>query len=141
MADVTQELMFELMKRIHADIGDVKQAQRDLQADFINMRGTMVAMQSDIHNIYGMLYRQDDRMERIEKRLDLREFNEGHIVNALHISFNDLTNRLDKLEKYRNKTIIPVCRTGQQSSVAASKLKKSGFGSWQRTRENLWSWT
>ena len=78
MADVTQELMFELMKRIHADIGDVKQAQRDLQADFINMRGTMVAMQSDIHNIYGMLYRQDDRMERIEKRLDLREFNEGH---------------------------------------------------------------
>ncbi len=62
--------------------------------------------------------------------LDVRgegEFSEGHIVNALHIPLNYLTDRLDKLEKYRNRTIIPVCRTGQQSSVAASKLKKSGF--------------
>ena len=75
--------------------------------------------------------------------LDVRgegEFNEGHIVNALHISFNDLTNRLDKLEKYRNKTIIPVCRTGQQSSVAASKLKKSGFENVRSVSGGILAW-
>ncbi len=78
MADVTQELMFELLKRVHADVGELKLAQQETKAELINMRGTMVAMQSDIHNMYGMLYRLDDRVERIEKRLDLREFNEGH---------------------------------------------------------------
>ncbi|MAY63290.1 MAG: hypothetical protein CML29_13870 [Rhizobiales bacterium] len=78
MAEVTQELLFELLKRVHADVGELRQTQRDLQADFINMRGTMVAIQADMHQMHGMLYRQDDRMERIEKRLDLREFNEGH---------------------------------------------------------------
>lgn len=78
MAEVTQELMFELMKRIHSDVGELKLAQQETKAELINMRGTMVAMQSDIHNMYGMLYRLDDRVERIEKRLDLREFNERH---------------------------------------------------------------
>ncbi|TDH39038.1 hypothetical protein E2A64_08120 [Pseudohoeflea suaedae] len=78
MADVTQEFMYELMKRIHADIGELKLAQQETKAELVNMRGTMVAMQSDIHNMYGMLYRLDDRVARIEKRLDLREFTEGH---------------------------------------------------------------
>jgi len=41
------------------------------------MRGHMVATQSDIHNIYGILARQDDRLERIDRRLDLRELAEA----------------------------------------------------------------
>ena len=75
--------------------------------------------------------------------LDVRgegEFNEGHIVNALHIPFNYLTDRLDKLEKYRSRTIIPVCRTGQQSSVAASKLKKSGFENVRSMSGGILAW-
>lgn len=75
--------------------------------------------------------------------LDVRgegEFNEGHIVNALHIPLNFLTDRLDKLEKYRNRTIIPVCRTGQQSSVAASKLKKSGFENVRSVSGGILAW-
>ena len=62
--------------------------------------------------------------------LDVRgegEFNEGHIVNALHIPLTYLADRVDKLEKYRNRPIIPVCRTGQQASVACRELRKSGF--------------
>ncbi|MBB6407519.1 hypothetical protein HNQ71_000163 [Mesorhizobium sangaii] len=40
------------------------------------MRGHMVATQSDIHNVYGILTRQDERLERIDRRLDLRELAE-----------------------------------------------------------------
>ena len=75
--------------------------------------------------------------------LDVRgdgEFNEGHIVNALHIPLNYLSDRLDKLEKYRNRTIIPVCRTGQQSSVAMSTLKKSGFDNVRSMSGGIVAW-
>ena len=47
MADVTQELMFELLKRVHADVGELKLAQQETKAELINMRGTMVAMYFD----------------------------------------------------------------------------------------------
>ena len=78
MADVTQELMFELMKRLHERFDKLDRKVSDLQAEFVGLRGVVASQQSDIHNIYGILHRQDDRMERIERRLDLREFNEGH---------------------------------------------------------------
>jgi hypothetical protein len=37
----------------------------------------MISMQQDIHNIYGVLSRHDDRLERIENRLELRELAEA----------------------------------------------------------------
>ena len=77
MAESTNELMFELLKKIHADVSALKEGHNDLRQEFISMRGTMVSIQSDVHNIYGTLYRQDDRLDRIEKRLDLRELAEA----------------------------------------------------------------
>lgn len=77
MAEVTQEFMYELMKRMHERFDKLENKVSDLQAEFIGLRGVVASQQSDIHNIYGILHRQDDRMERIEKRLDLREFSEG----------------------------------------------------------------
>lgn len=41
------------------------------------MRGTMVSMQQDIHNIYGILSRHEMRLDRIENRLELRELAEA----------------------------------------------------------------
>jgi hypothetical protein len=40
------------------------------------MRGTMVSMQDHIHNIYGVLGRHGDRLDRIDCCLDLRELAE-----------------------------------------------------------------
>ena len=71
MAEVTNELMFELLKQIHGEIRDLKEGQRDLRQELISIRGHMLAMQNDITNIYGVLGRHDDRLERIEKRLEL----------------------------------------------------------------------
>jgi hypothetical protein len=37
------------------------------------MRGHMLATQHDIANIYATLHRQDHRLDRIERRLELAE--------------------------------------------------------------------
>ncbi|WFP60697.1 MULTISPECIES: hypothetical protein [unclassified Mesorhizobium] len=76
MPEATNELMFELLKRVHHEIGELRQDVTETKRELNVMRGHMAATQSDIHNIYGILGRQDDRLERIEKRLDLRELAE-----------------------------------------------------------------
>jgi hypothetical protein len=43
-----------------------------------SVRGTLVSIQADIHNMYGVLARHDDRLERIERRLEVRELAEPH---------------------------------------------------------------
>ena len=77
MPEVTNELMFELLKRVHHEIGELRQDVSETKRELNVMRGHMVATQSDIHNIYGILARQDERLERIDKRLDLRELAEA----------------------------------------------------------------
>lgn len=62
--------------------------------------------------------------------LDVRgdaEFNEGHILNSVHIPMKYLTGQIRKLEKYRARPIITACRTGQQSAGACAVLRKHGF--------------
>jgi hypothetical protein len=77
MTEVTNELMFELLKRVHHEIGELRQDVSETKRELNVMRGHMVATQSDIHNIYGILGRQDERLERIDRRLDLRELAEA----------------------------------------------------------------
>ncbi|CDZ50382.1 MULTISPECIES: hypothetical protein [Neorhizobium] len=77
MAEVTSELMYELMRRMHADIADLKVGQREIKAEMNAMRGTMVSMHQDIHNIYMTLERHGQRLDRIENRLELRELAEA----------------------------------------------------------------
>ena len=79
MAEVTSELMFELLKRVHADIADIKLGQRELKAEMNAMRGTMVSVHHDIHNIHTTLARHETRLDRIENRLELREFQEAQL--------------------------------------------------------------
>ncbi|MFL0691142.1 MAG: hypothetical protein ACJLUP_03085 [Agrobacterium tumefaciens] len=79
MADVTSELMFKLLKRIHADVADIKLGQRELRAEMNAIRGALVSVHQDIHNIHTTLARQETRLDRIENRLELREFQEAQI--------------------------------------------------------------
>jgi chromosome segregation ATPase len=77
MPNVSQELMFELLKKIQADTHGLKQGQSEIKAEISALRGTMVSMQQDLHNIYGVLSRHEDRLDRIENRLELRELAEA----------------------------------------------------------------
>ena len=76
MPEVTNELMYELLKRVHRDLSETRLDVSEVKKELNVIRGHMVGIQSDIHNIYGILGRHDDRLERIERRLDLRELAE-----------------------------------------------------------------
>jgi rhodanese-related sulfurtransferase len=63
--------------------------------------------------------------------IDLREkpdFNEGHIVGATNLPFQHWQSKNKKnedlLSQYHNKTIVLVCKMGQQSSFVAKSLSK-----------------
>ncbi|MDX8527695.1 hypothetical protein RFM68_24655 [Mesorhizobium sp. MSK_1335] len=77
MAEATSDLMYELLKRVHHELAELRQDFSEQKREMNVLRGHMAATQSDIHNIYGILARQDDRLERIERRLDLRELAEN----------------------------------------------------------------
>jgi len=62
--------------------------------------------------------------------LDVREKNEfdaGHILNAKLIPLGKLKERIGELEKFRERPILVVCRSGQRSMMATVQLGKQGF--------------
>ncbi len=76
MTNVTNDLMYELLKRVHHDMTELRQDVSEVKREINVIRGHMVGIQSDIHNVYGILARHDERLERIERRLELRELAE-----------------------------------------------------------------
>ncbi len=75
--------------------------------------------------------------------LDVREdgeYQNGHIINALHIPQGHLKTRLKELEKYRDKAIIVSCRSGSRSGQACALLKKEGFESVYNLAGGVMAW-
>ncbi len=75
--------------------------------------------------------------------LDVREdgeYQNGHIINALHIPQSHLKTRLKELEKYRDKAIIVSCRSGSRSGQACALLKKEGFESVYNLAGGVMAW-
>ncbi|MEA3534951.1 hypothetical protein [Rhizobium sp. CC-YZS058] len=77
MTNVTSELMYELLKRMNQRFDKVDLAIGELKNEMQSMRGTLVSVQQDIHNIYCVLGRHESRLDRIENRLELRELAEA----------------------------------------------------------------
>lgn len=84
MTEVSQELMYGLLKKIQADTNSLRQGQSEIRAEINALRGTMISMQQDVHNIYGILSRREDRLDRIENRLELRELAEAQARFEAH---------------------------------------------------------
>jgi rhodanese-related sulfurtransferase len=75
--------------------------------------------------------------------IDLRpdgEFRNGHIVNAIHVPFDQVETRLGRLGKYRHKPLIAACRTGQQSAGVAKRLRSEGFEQVHRLQGGMLAW-
>jgi GrxC family glutaredoxin len=62
----------------------------------------------------------------VDVRTD-KEFQQGHVMNALHIPLGVLDDRMQELQAYKNSPLVMVCRSGARSGHAATKLKKQGF--------------
>lgn len=62
--------------------------------------------------------------------LDVREKSEydaGHILNSKFIPMGKVSERIGELEKYRERPVIVVCRSGIRSATVCGLLARNGF--------------
>jgi hypothetical protein len=71
MAEISADLVHEVLKSLQRDMSQFKNEPRGVSTSLSALRGHQVSMQQGIHNTYGMLVRYDDRLDRIERRLEL----------------------------------------------------------------------
>jgi rhodanese-related sulfurtransferase len=71
---------------------------------------------------------------------DRKEFQAGHIVEAVNIPFASLESRLDELGKHRERPIVVVCRMGQHGGAAGTLLRKHGFQNVSRLSGGMAEW-
>lgn len=76
MVEVTNDLIYEILKNIQGRVGRMEHGIGEIRHEVVSIRLTQMGIQNDIHNMYGILARNDERLDRIERRLDLREFAE-----------------------------------------------------------------
>jgi site-specific recombinase len=77
MSEAMQGFIHELMRRFHQRVDKADSGIRDLRNETSALRLLIQACQSDINNIYIMMHQHDDRLDRIENRLELRELAEA----------------------------------------------------------------
>jgi uncharacterized coiled-coil DUF342 family protein len=80
MADVTPELMFEVVKSIHARLaqvdGKVDELKQEMQASRTSQNGIRQEITSvfqEISGVHATLVRHEGRLDRIESRLELND--------------------------------------------------------------------
>lgn len=75
--------------------------------------------------------------------LDVREENEysdGHILNAKLIPLLKLKDRIGELERYREKPVVVVCRSGSRSATACALLGNRQFGQAYNLSGGMMAW-
>ena len=77
MAEATNEPLYEVLKNLQQRTTNVELVCLEQSQAMNAMRGHLTSIQTDTNNIYGILSRIDQRLDRIEKRLDLRELAEA----------------------------------------------------------------
>ena len=71
MAEVSNDLIYEVLRNLQDRISRFEQTQSEMKTELQAMRGHMLAQQTDTSNLYAVSARQELRLERIERRLDL----------------------------------------------------------------------
>ncbi|WP_192253578.1 hypothetical protein [Mesorhizobium caraganae] len=74
MADVTKEQIYELLKRVDDQLGELSEDFSEVKSELGSIRGHLVATEGDLKNICRVLTRQDASLERIERRLNSHQF-------------------------------------------------------------------
>jgi rhodanese-related sulfurtransferase len=77
------------------------------------------------------------------KVVDLRpqkEFESGHIIDAINISADQLASQLEKLKKHKENGIIFCCATGSVSTKEAQKLMNEGYEKVYSLKGGIMSW-
>jgi rhodanese-related sulfurtransferase len=75
--------------------------------------------------------------------LDLQESKEydgGHVPNAVHIPLSELSSRAGELSKFTSRPLIAYCDRGNRSRSAGSALAKLGFAEVYTLRGGVRAW-
>lgn len=76
MSNVSQELLHELLRQLRQRIDKSEMTSRDVRMENASLRRIVAAHQHDIGDLYEVFHRIEERLERIEARLELRDFQE-----------------------------------------------------------------
>ncbi len=71
MIEITNELIYEVLKTVQRDGAVVRTDVSDLKHQMTSVRGHLFAIEQDVGNIYNRLGHLEDRVERVEVRLGL----------------------------------------------------------------------
>lgn len=71
-----------------------------------------------------LINREDAKVVDIRSQKD---FEKGHIIDAINISAEQLGDQLDKLKQYKDKGIIFYCGSGGVAPKEARKLMNEGY--------------
>lgn len=73
MAEVSAELVYEVLKSMRARLAGVDGKIDELKQDMQAMRSHMIGLQQEISGIHSTLVRHEQRLDRIERRLELTD--------------------------------------------------------------------
>ena len=71
---------------------------------------------------------------------DKKEFEAGHIVDAVNIPYSALESRLTELKDYKSRPVVVACKMGQHSGAAGTLLRKNGFEDVKRLTGGVAEW-
>lgn len=71
---------------------------------------------------------------------DVKDYEAGHILDAVNIPYSALANRIDELKKHKDRAIVVACKMGQHAGTAGVMLRKQGFQNVARLTGGLAEW-
>jgi len=83
----------------------------------------------------------DDNSTVIDVRT-AREYNNGHLNNAVNIPYDEIQNKIGIHVHSKNEKIVLYCRTGRRSGIALKTLQAMGYtnainaGSYKKLKRN-----
>ena len=73
MAEVTNELIYEVLTQLQDRMTKFESKMDEVKAELQALRNHSMAIQQDTSNIYTMLGRHENRLDRIDRRLEITE--------------------------------------------------------------------
>ena len=73
MAEVTNELMYEVLKSLHARLGQVDGKVDELKHEMQAFRTHLIGIQQELSGIHSTLVRHEHHLDRMERRLELTD--------------------------------------------------------------------
>lgn len=68
------------------------------------------------------------------------EFRAGHLPNSINIPARDMQKRMSELDKFKDKPVILICKTGTTAGATGSILTKAGFTKLSKLKGGIMEW-